>query len=160
MFHILRRYEPLCSKKPKANILRVASTQKIARKTSSVASWNYYTEQNVLIQQNTKPNNKIRFIRCKTCVTLGWFTKVLASTVLSPLGRCSSRANTTQLAMMVNSTAYSNGVQYNWIKKKYSYKYEDGRKKLHYHRKWILFLLPWTLAYGSNINSGGSIAWP
>lgn len=38
MFHILRRYEPLCSKKPKANILRVASTQKIARKTSSVDS--------------------------------------------------------------------------------------------------------------------------
>lgn len=45
MFHILRRYEPLCSKKPKANILRVASTQKIARKTSSVASWNYNTKQ-------------------------------------------------------------------------------------------------------------------
>lgn len=53
-------------------------------------------------------------------MTLGWFTKVLASTVLSPLGRCSSRANTTQLAMMVNSTAYSNGVQNNWIKKKYT----------------------------------------
>jgi len=55
-------------------------------------------------------------------MTFGWFTKVLASTVLSPLGRCSSRANTTQLAMMVNSTAYSNGVQDNWIKKKYSNK--------------------------------------
>lgn len=40
MFHILRRYEPLCSKKPKANILRVASTQKIARKMSSVDSCN------------------------------------------------------------------------------------------------------------------------
>lgn len=64
---------------------------------------------------------KNHFKRYKTyAMTLGWFTKVLASTVLSPLGRCSSRANTTQLAMMVNSTAYSNGVRNNWIKKKYT----------------------------------------
>ena len=31
--------------------------------------------------------------------------------VLSLHGRCSSKANTTQLAMMVSSTAYSNGVK-------------------------------------------------
>lgn len=36
-------------------------------------------------------------------------TNFWANTVLSPPGKCSSSANTTQLAMIVNNTAYSKG---------------------------------------------------
>lgn len=36
-------------------------------------------------------------------------TRFCAKMVLSPLGKCSSSASTTQLAMMVSSTAYSKG---------------------------------------------------
>lgn len=44
-------------------------------------------------------------------------TNFRAKGVLSPPGRCSSRARTTQLAMMVNSTAYSNGVHVKRLRK-------------------------------------------
>lgn len=37
------------------------------------------------------------------------FTNLRASIVLSPFGKCSSRAKTTQFAMIVNKTAYSKG---------------------------------------------------
>ena len=73
MFQMLRRYEPRWQTKPRARILRLASTQNIPRKYISVDS---------------------------SC----W-----ARMVLSCLGRCSSRASTTQFAMMVIRTAYSNG---------------------------------------------------
>ena len=45
-------------------------------------------------------------------------TSFWARGVLSLLGKCSSKASTMQLAMMVSNTAYSNGVHRSQGKKK------------------------------------------
>ena len=53
-------------------------------------------------QQQQQKNNNTRHPDLTSCS---------ASGVLSPLGRCSSKPSTMQLAMMVSSTMYSNGVE-------------------------------------------------
>lgn len=93
MFQTFRRYEPGWRTNPIASILSEASTQKIPRNMFSVLSWKW--------------DRVIRFeFRCGTWAER---TKLTVSTVLSVLGRCSSRARTMQLAIMVRRTAYSKG---------------------------------------------------
>lgn len=52
---------------------------------------------------------KCPVLHCKFNQQLFNFTNLRASIVLSPFGKCSSRAKTTQFAMIVNKTAYSKG---------------------------------------------------
>ena len=92
-FQRLRRYEPSCKTKPSAIIFSAASKQKIPMKYISVFSY------------------QKRRIRQMNDTFLLVQTNDLANVVLSSCGKCSSSAKTMQLAMIVNSTIYSNGLE-------------------------------------------------
>lgn len=121
MFQIFLRYEFLCITKPKARIFRDASTQNMARKYTSVFS----LRGKFAISANQSSFSLLR-LGVRPCKFFSWyrqlslhslqrphrpfkFTNLRASIVLSPFGKCSSRAKTTQFAMIVNKTAYSKG---------------------------------------------------